>query len=278
MYRYSMTQWITGKEPFEKTVERLKTLGYDAIELSAEPESNIDEICKVLSYYSLPCSSLCGIFPPSRDLASSDEKTRRNAVDYVKGSIDMAVQTGCKTLIVVPSAVGANAPDENYQISWKTSQQSLKEAAEYAESRGVYLALEAINRFETYLVNNISTSRRFVEEVNHPNLKMMADLFHMNIEERNIADALNEAAPYLIHMHLADNTREPIGMGQIELQTVFKTLNKIHYEHFLTMEFMPRVSNPYMASEQEGKTELFDKYAGEALTYCRTIEKAVKII
>ncbi|MDO4272181.1 MAG: sugar phosphate isomerase/epimerase family protein [Eubacteriales bacterium] len=275
MYKYSMTQWVSGKEPLEVTAKRLKKSGYDAIELSAEPLQDLEKIRCILEKYSLPCSSLCGIFPKERDLSSSDEEIRRNAINYLKASIDMAAYLGCKTLITVPSAVGLHAPAESMERAWDNSCRSLREAADYADKRGIFLAIEAINRFETFLINDIASAKTFLEEINHPQVKLMIDLFHMNIEERNVEKAVNMAAPYLIHVHLADNTREPVGMGQIDLLHIYRLLQKISYNGYLTMEFMPRVSNPYLAAEKEGAAQIFDSYTQEALVYCKTIEKII---
>lgn len=276
MYQYSMTQWVSGREPLEKTVNRLKTAGYDAIELSAEPYQDLEKIKRVLAEYRFPCSSLCGIFPKERNLSSSDIRIRKNAVSYVKASVEMATEMGCKTVIVVPSAVGCQMPEKDYETAWKNSVESLKEAAEYAEKKDVFLAVEAINRFETFLVNDAATSRKFVEEIDNSHVKMMLDLFHMNIEERDFTKAIRIAAPYLVHVHLADNTREPVGMGQIPLPLVYQTLQEISYQGYLTMEFMPRVANPYQAAEKAERPDIFDEYARKAIEYCRKTEEKLK--
>lgn len=276
MFRYSMTQWVSGRESCEKVAERLKRCGYDGIELSAEPYGNFENIKEVIQKYDLICTSLCGIYPLERDMSSDDPKVRKNAVKYIKDSIDMAVYMKCKTLIVVPSAVGKNKPDSTYFKAWENSKEGLMEAADYAEKKGVYLALEAINRFETFLINQIEKSIKMVEELKHPNVKLMADLFHMNIEERDIVKALEAAAKYLIHVHLADNTREPPGMGHTDFCKVFNTLQKIGYTDYLTMEFMPRVSNPYFASEKKAEEQFLDRYAQYALSYCKKIENIVQ--
>ena len=273
MFQYSMTQWVSGKESCEKTAERLKKCGYDGIELSAEPySSNVEKTKNIIEKFGLTCTSLCGIYPSERDLSAADQKIRKNAVSYVKDSIDMAVYMGCKTLIVVPSAIGKNKPDLTYEDAWKYSRESLAEAAEYAEKTGVFLALEAVNRFETFLINQMEDSKKMIKELGHPNIKMMADLFHMNIEERDMEQALKAAEKYLVHVHLADNTREPPGMGQTDFYKVYQTLQKIGYTGYLTMEFMPRVANPYLASERENEENLFDSYTKQALCYCKQIE------
>ena len=94
----------------------------------------------------------------------------------------------------------------------------------------------------------------------------MADLFHMNIEERNHTEALRMIAPYLIHVHIADNTREAAGLGQTDFGPIMKTLAEIGYEGSITMEFLPPVSNPYLAASSDGAAEIFDASVGVTTT------------
>ena len=79
------------------------------------------------------------------------------------------------------------------------------EVAEYAGSVGVKLGVEALNRFETYLLNTHADAVRFVREVDHPACGMMYDTFHANIEEKSITDAVNAGGDKLFHIHISEN-------------------------------------------------------------------------
>ncbi|MFE5322777.1 sugar phosphate isomerase/epimerase family protein [Paenibacillus sp. NPDC056579] len=256
MYRYSATQWIFGKEPLERTCARLHSAGYDGIELSGEPYGmDIRATQELLSAYGLSCTSICGIYTPERDLSSADPGLRQRAVQYVKDCIDLAEEVGAAHVIVVPSPVGKLAPAAAREEEWSCAVDSLREAGRYAAGRGVRLAVEALNRYETYMVNRLADAKRLVEEVDVPSVKLMADLFHMNIEERSCEDALRSIATELIHVHLADNTREAAGRGQTDFDGIVSTLLQIGYKGPLTMEFLPRVSDPYAASHRESADE-----------------------
>ncbi|MFC5648254.1 sugar phosphate isomerase/epimerase family protein [Paenibacillus solisilvae] len=268
MYTYSATQWIFGNEDIETSLIRLKKYGYDGVELAGEPyKMDLERIIELLHQYEMVCTSICGIYTPERDLSSSDPAVRGNAIQYVKDCVDMAERLGAKLVIVVPAPVGKTAPDPQSSAAaeWSNAVNSLQEAGQYAAAKPVKLAIEALNRFETYLVNNLTTARRLVEEVKVKSVQIMADLFHMNIEERNHTEALRMIAPYLIHVHIADNTREAAGLGQTDFEPIMKTLAEIGYEGSITMEFLPPVSNPYLAASSDGAAEIFDDYTERSI-------------
>lgn len=277
MFRYSATQWIFGSEGIEKSLKRLKKFGYDGVELAGEPSSmDVNEVNRLLKNYELCCTSICGIYTKDRDLSSSDPAIRHHAVQYVKDCVDMAVSVGASLVIVVPSPVGKGRPDTSSSEEWGNAVISLREAGEYAASRQIHLAVEALNRFETYLVNKLDTAIDLVKQVNVKSVNIMADLFHMNIEERSHVDALKSIAPYLIHVHIADNTREAAGLGQTDFKTVMRTLLDIHYQGSITMEFLPPVANPYLAAEEDGSDDLFDHYTEQSIKEMKSIVEHLK--
>ncbi|GAB6118349.1 sugar phosphate isomerase/epimerase [Thermoanaerobacter brockii subsp. lactiethylicus] len=273
MYLYSVTQWIFGKEPIEKSFERLKRFNYDGVELAGEPyDMNIREIKQLLNKYGLICTSICGIYTEERDLSSSSTKIRNKAVQYVKDCVDMAQELGATHVIVVPSPVGKLRPDTTVDEAWNNAVNSVREAGEYAKSKNINLAIEALNRYETYLVTNLATALKFVKEVDVSSVKIMADLFHMNIEERNDSEALKLIAPYLIHVHIADNTREAAGLGKINFREVMSTLKEIKYNGPITMEFLPAISNPYLTSQFEQKDDILDYFTEQSIKYIKSLE------
>lgn len=276
MFRYSMTQWIFGKEDVEASFERLKRLGYDGIEFSAEPYSqDIPRLKRLMEQYQLCCTSLCGIFPEKRDLSSEDPQTAESAVQYLKDSVDMAVEVGAPLIIVVPSPVGKIRPNTTYESAWNHAKENILKAADYAKSKNILLAVEAVNRYETYLVNNLSLALRFVSEISHPAVKLMADLFHMNLEECNSLQSLRKIAPQLVHVHIADNTRQAAGWGCIDFKNILYTLEDIGYNGVLAMEFLPPVASPYAASEMGSRAKLMDSSAEQSISYLKRMEKSL---
>ena len=279
MYHIGMTQWIVGNEPLEVSCARLKKYGYDGIEFAAEPYSlNAQDCLRLMEKYDLNCHSLCGIFNEKRDLTSEGE-AGKNAVQYLKDSIDFAVAVGAKIIITVPSPVGRAVKPEGVSMEKLTENavMNLREAADYAQEKGVRIAIEAINRFETYFINTLSKALDLVEKIDHPAVGLMADLFHMNIEEASITDSLYMIRDHLLHVHIADNTREAAGMGSTDFKEVLRVLRNIGYQGSLTMEFMYRLSDPYSASDMDTQTELMDHYAKQSIDYIRMVEKSIGV-
>ncbi|CAG7627768.1 sugar phosphate isomerase/epimerase family protein [Paenibacillus allorhizosphaerae] len=249
MFTYSATQWIFGDEPLERTLARLRDAGYEGIELTGEPDRlHVPELKRLLGVYGLGCTSICGIYTSERDLSSSESRKREQGIAYVRACIDLASDVGASHVIVVPSPVGKLAPESTREAEWGYAAASLREAGAYASQRGVRIAVEALNRYETHLINKLDEATRLVKEVGSPHVKLMADLFHMNIEERNICQSLKDSAEHLIHVHIADNTREAAGRGQTDWASVMRTLQALGYQGPVTMEFMPTASNPYDVS------------------------------
>ena len=278
MFQYSMTQWILGNEAVENSFKRLEKYGYDGIEFAAEPYTlDVEEMLCLMKKYGMRCSSLCGIFSEERDLSASDKETAEKAVRYLCDSIDWAAKAGASCLIVVPSPVGRTAPVQgvSYQQAWENAVKNIRSAADHAREQGIVLVIEAINRYETYLVNTIAKAIRFVKEIDHPAVGMMADLFHMSLEENNIGQSLRMMSPWLKHVHIADNTREAAGMGNTDFKEVLRILKETGYEGVLTMEFMPRVANPYEIGDMDTQSRQMDHYAKQSIEYMKAMEHSL---
>ncbi|WP_332369248.1 sugar phosphate isomerase/epimerase family protein [Spirosoma telluris] len=112
----------------------------------------------------------------------------------------------------------------------------MREVAEHAQSKGVTLAIEYLNRFETYLLTCADDLVRYVEAVNHPNCQAAFDTFHANMEEKSIADALRKVAPYLAHVQISENDRSTPGKGHINFDEVFAVLQEVGYEGPIAIE------------------------------------------
>lgn len=281
MFQYSMTQWILGNEPIENSFRRLKKYGYDGIEFAAKPDTlDAEEMTALMKKYDMKCTSLCGIFSEERDLSASDDAIAQKAVRYLTDSADWAAMVGAPYIIVVPSPVGRTAPppDVTCRQAWDNAVKNVRTAADYAQKKGVRLVIEAINRYETYLVNTIPKAYQFVQEVNHPAVGVMADLFHMSLEENHMGRSLRLIAPFLWHVHIADNTREAAGMGTTDFKEILEVLREIGYQGALTMEFMPRVANPYEIGDMDTKSRQMDQYAKQSIDYMKTMEHSLEAV
>jgi sugar phosphate isomerase/epimerase len=172
--KYSISNWIYGEEPLRTTFERLKRYGYDGIELKGEPkEYHPQEVKGFCREFDLEVLSIAGIYPwptEERDLANPNPRVRERAVDYLKACIDFGSALGVPLIIVVPSAVAKTSPVGHFESEeewvaaaereWNYAVESVKAAAAYAEQEGILLAVEPINRYESFLVNNVDQGLR----------------------------------------------------------------------------------------------------------------------
>jgi len=111
-----------------------------------------------------------------------------------------------------------------------------------------------------------------MKAVDLPNVGVMGDTFHMNIDEASIPDALRLAGKHLIHVHLADSNRAAPGKGHIDFVPILKALKDIDYAGFLTFELLPAAADPFGTMEKEGGREFFDEYTEHAIAYMKAFE------
>ena len=271
----SATQWIFGAEGLSTTAERLSRLGYDGIELGGEPaQYDPEKVAGELSERALTVTSICGIYTPERDLSHPTSSVRQAAVAYVTDTVGLATEVGAPILIVVPTAVGRVQPEATAKEEWRWAVESIREAATVAEEAGVTLVLESLNRYESYLVNRLERAADLVSEIGRPNVGLMADLFHMNIEEASIPDAILGAGALLRHVHLADSNRRAPGLGHTDFAAALEALDQIDYRGAYTMEFLPPTANPYIAASLDVPEAEKTASAEQAIGHLRRLRPA----
>jgi len=188
-------------------------------------------------------TTTCAILGPDRDMISDDPAIRDNAKKYIKECIDINVELGSKIFCgPLYSAVGKLVGRSRTDEEWDRAVKGLGEMAKYAGEKGVTLAMEPLNRFETYFINIAADMVKLVKDVNHPNLRIHLDTFHMNIEEKSLYKAIKNTGEYLAHVHTCENDRGTPGSGNVDWDGVFKALHKVKYDGWLVIEsFVPAI-------------------------------------
>ncbi|MBF0278163.1 MAG: sugar phosphate isomerase/epimerase [SAR324 cluster bacterium] len=168
---------------------------------------------------------------------SSDPKIRANAVEQTKLTLECTQAMG-SSLLVGPlyAALGVFSGAGPTEDEWKWGVESMRQMAEHAEKCGVTLALEFLNRFEIYLLNCAADTKRFVQEVDHPNCRMMYDTFHANIEEKSFADSIRDCKDTNVHVHISENDRSIPGSGNIDWEEIFDAFLENEYDGWMTIE------------------------------------------
>jgi len=274
MFKYSYNSLVYYGETAEVSMKRVAQYGYDALELYGEPEEydtvHVKKLCVDLN---IKISSICSIYTAERDLASPDAGIRKDAVDYVKKVADFAAEVDCPTIIVAPTACMKMTPWKDPEEEMKWAVESIRAGGEYAASLGVNLTIEAWNRYETYFLNRLDQCIALLHEIDLPNIGVMGDTFHMNIEEESIDGAFRSAGKYVNHIHLADSNRAAPGKGHIDFLPVLQAIKDIGYNGYLSFELLPATADPFGTLKRGGGREFFDEYTKAAIEYTREIEK-----
>lgn len=220
-------------------VESCKQMGYDGVELPVldlKDERKYAAWGKHLDGLGLRRTG-CALHSAADNPISPDAKVRALGVENMKRALDLCAVAKIETLMgPYHSALGEFSGKGPTTDEWKWGVETMREVAEHAGKVGVMLAVEYLNRFETYLLNCAADTARFVNEVNHPHCRMMYDTFHANIEEKSIRAAIKTAAPYMIHVHISENDRSTPGQGGINWQETFDALHEVGYDGWLMVE------------------------------------------
>ncbi len=277
MFKYSYNSLVYYGEKVDVSLKRVARYGYDALELYGEPDEYDTALIRNLcSDLNVRISSICSIYTEQRDLASPDAAIRKAAIDYMKQVADLASGVGCPTMIVAPTACMKMTPWKDRKEERKWAVESIRAGGEYAGSVGVNCTIEAWNRYETYFLNRLDQCIELLREIDLPNMGVMGDTFHMNIEEESIGGAFRKAGEYVNHIHLADSNRAAPGNGHIDFVPVLEAIRDIGYEGYLSFELLPASADPFGTLKQGGGREFFDEYTKSAISYMREIEKKLQ--
>lgn len=279
MLRYAYNTLVYGDEPIARGIERIARFGYDGVELVGEPSTmDVTAVRRELERHQIAASSIVSIYTPERDLVSSDPGIRAAAVDYVRGNVDFAAAVGAGIVTLTPTACMKIVPEADLDTEWRWAVEGAGAAAEYAGERGVRIAVEPWNRYETYLVNRIEQSIALVDEVGLPGIGCMADTFHMAIEEADVAAAIRSAGDRLVHVHLADSNRAAPGRGHLDFRPVVEALRDIDYRGYTSFELLPAAGDVFGVLSGGKAPEFLDQYTEEAIRHMKAVESELSLV
>jgi sugar phosphate isomerase/epimerase len=175
---------------------------------------------------------VCGAFGPDRDVSSDDPMLRESGKRYIGQCVDIAAALGAP-MVAGPmhSATGkvALVSPEKRRQQWAWATENLRAAAGYAASRGIGLAIEPLNRFETGLVNTVEQGVEPVTRIGRGNAGLLLDTLYMNIEEHSVPDALRRAGKHVFHFHARANDRGIPGQDHLPWAEIELALAGIGY-------------------------------------------------
>lgn len=238
-YGINTLLWTAG---FDRShldlLPRFQEQGFDGVEvarfdLETFPASEVRRAAEAAGLETIFCSALTG----DLSIVSEDASTRKRALDFIRRGIEVAAEIGAKTFVgPYCSAVGYLPGRRRTEDEWKRAVEGLQQLGPHLDRYGVDLALEPLNRFETYFVNTVEDMKRLCEEAGHPRLGILFDTFHANIEEKYLGAAIERCGSRLKHVHTCENDRGIPGSGHIEWGEVARALDALHYEGYVVIE------------------------------------------
>lgn len=214
----------------------IKSMGYDGVELPIFAHDAIDVAATrtALADGGLACTVSTALLS---GLSLIDEDVQAQGVAWLQKMVRTTAALGANILcgpLCVP--VGALRGRGYTQSEWDACVQSLRAVGEVANAEGVSVALEPLNRFETFMINTAEDGVRLMDEVDQPSVGLLLDTFHMHIEEKSTPDAIRRAARHIKHFHCSENDRGTVGTGQVAWAETLRVLDEIGYGGWLVVE------------------------------------------
>ncbi len=232
-----------GLVPGNSLPERLEHLaawGYEGIEFwGGGIKERVAEIQSALKHSPVKASTICAGFRGC--LLDADPAMRDLAMQDIRDLLYIASDLGAVGLIVVPIFGGPRIPDLSplatpEQVERDLLLKLLENLVQTAEKAGTHILLEPLNRYETHFLRRLEQAVALCDALPHPNLKIMADFFHMSIEEADIPAAIRAAGHHIAHVHLADSNRLLPGQGHTDFKSGFDALRTIGYTGYMALE------------------------------------------
>lgn len=217
-------------------------LGFDAVELFAPSADVIASLPldALLQEHGLSLAAVgtgAGMVIHGLHLCDADEQRRTAAQDFIRGIIDAGAPFGAPAII--GSMQGRWDDHTDQATATGRLRDSLELLGSHAADRGVRLIYEPLNRYETNLAMTMEQGVELLQPLSASNVVLLADLFHMNIEERSIADALRTAGKLVGHVHFVDSNRQAAGRGHMDYAPIARALQEIGYEGYASAEAFP---------------------------------------
>ena len=226
----------------KKYIDKAAKIGFDILEFQAQPllemsDDHIRELRKRADDAGIELTYSLGL-DRNYDVSSLDETMRLGGVKYLQNII-RKMHVGGGTLLSGVSYAGWGCPNvvmDDKRPYWEQSLKSMKEIVKVAEECGVTYCVEAVNRFETCLINTAAEALDYVAQVDSPNIGVLLDTYHMNIEENNIGDAIRLVGNKLTSFHTGENNRTAPGRGHLDWDEIFGALADINYKGRIVSE------------------------------------------
>ncbi len=223
-------------------IRQAKQLGFDAVEIfPPDPDAiDVDHLKKLLGDSGLSLAAVgtgAGWVEHKLSLTSPDEAVREKAIDFIRSVLDFAAEFGAPAIIGSMQGRWGEGVTKPVALRWLGH--ALFKLDVHAGELGTFVLYEPLNRYETNLINTLADGVSLLKGTALTHVKLLADLYHMNIEEVNLAEALRAAGSFVGHVHFADSNRRAAGMGHTDFAPVIAALREMGYGGYLSAEVLP---------------------------------------
>ena len=230
--------WIYWDSP-EISFAKAKAAGFDGVELFTESADALDPdvLLELLDSLELKISAVgtgAGKVLHQLYLTSPDKEVRLRAREFIHAMIDFAGPLQAPVIIGSMQGQVVEGIEHQQALAWLA--EGLRDLSLHAAEKGIRVLLEPLNRYETNLINRLEDGADIVRSLDCENVFLLADLFHMNIEEESIAQAIRASSEYIGLVHFADSNRRPAGLGHIDMAAVAEALEEIGYNGYVSAE------------------------------------------
>jgi D-psicose/D-tagatose/L-ribulose 3-epimerase len=239
-----MFLWTTHvTRDHESLLRDIKAAGFDGVEIPvfqgvADDYAVLGEL---LDGIGLRRTAVSAMGDPAMNLIGADRAGRNAGIAYMKWAIDCAAALGADRLSgPLHSTLGHFSGQGPTRAEFDRSVECQRTIGDHAGKRGVTIGLEALNRFECYLVNTMAALSHHIDQIGHPNIRAMYDTFHSNIEEQDPIAAYSDHHRNIVHVHISENDRGVPGRGNIPWADTFRAIRASGYDDWLTIESFGR--------------------------------------
>ncbi len=254
-------------ERHDALLDQIKAIGFDAVEIPIFDTSDLkpyERLGSRLKSLGLKATAVT-VMTPETNPISPDAAIRASAVTHLDRVMECGQAFGCEILCgPTHSAIGVFSGNGPTDDEFKAGVDTLRKVGEKAQARNIKLAVEYLNRFEIYLLTTAAQTSRFIQEVNHPYVKMMYDSFHANIEEKDQKAAILSCKNETIHVHVSENDRGVPGTGDVNWPSFWAGIKESGFDGYLTIEAFGRAL-PALAAATRVWRDLFP----DAISLCR---------
>ena len=278
----SWSNWGFGLESLADSAKRLEKAGMSFIELhgnhyGADLGYKPQETLKILGDHGLKVSGVCGMFSADNDLSSNRAVQRQSAIDYIKREVPFTQAVGGTYMLVVPGAVGRPAAYDAMEFDRST--ETLRSVADLFVQHKIKAAIEPIRSAEVSFIHTVAEAKRYMAAVNHPGVAHInGDVYHMQVEQSHIGEAILEAGEMLVNLHFAESNRCAIGEGALDVDTIIRALYVLGYNRegrYVTFEPLGPGGDPYPAMYGKPDPAKLNALVFDSVRYFREREEAV---